>query len=245
MAEINNNDKGEGEDVIWIASIDIGKVNFSFYVEEIHLGRLKSLENISKDDRYNVDGTCKTEFANLLEEIYKNGKRILLKNVNLTEGTDKSKYFDSDICYNLFDILDEFSEYWEKLDYVIVEKQMAFGKKINTMALKLGQSCQSYFMMNYGRDLKVIEFPAYYKTLTLGAPQTLTKLKSGKMKYKTLGDRERKKWSVEEGYYIMSLREDYESMGEVGLMKKRDDVNDVIVQLQAFKYLYFVENMKF
>ena len=176
-----------------------------------------------------------------MEKIYKNGKKILLKNVNLTEGTDKEKYFDSNICYNLFELLDEYSDYWEKLDYVIVEKQMAFGRKINTMALKLAQSCQSYFMMNYGRDLRVIEFPAYYKTLTLGAPQTLHKLKNGKTKYKTLGDRDRKKWSVQEGFYIMSLREDYESMGEVGLMKKRDDVNDVLVQLLAFKYLFFVD----
>ena len=60
-----------------------------------------------------------------------------------------------------------------------------------------------------------------------------------------LGDRERKKWSVQEGFYIMSLREDFETMSDVGIMKKRDDVNDVLIQLQAFKYLYFVDHMKF
>ena len=211
--------ENEEDEIIWIASIDIGKINFSFYVEEINLSELKSIENISKENRYNPNGTYKPEFAKLMEKIYKNGKKILLKNVNLTEGTDKEKYFDSNICYNLFELLDEYSDYW----------------------VKLAQSCQSYFMMNYGRDLRVIEFPAYYKTLTLGAPQTLHKLKNGKTKYKTLGDRDRKKWSVQEGFYIMSLREDYESMGEVGLMKKRDDVNDVLVQLQAFKYLFFVD----
>jgi len=43
----------------------------------------------------------------------------------------------------------------------------------------------------------------------------------------------------------MSLREDFETMSDVGIMKKRDDVNDVLIQLQAFKYLYFVDNMKF
>jgi hypothetical protein len=228
---------------IWIASFDIGKKNFSFYVEEIDVSNLKLLKNVSKDKRYNSDGTCREEFVSILENIYQNGKKILLKNVDLTEDTDKDKYFDSDICYNMFDILDEYSEYWNKLSYVIVEKQMAFGKKINTMALKLGQSCQSYFMMNYGRELKVIEFPAYYKTLILGAPQTETKTKTGKIKYKTLGDRERKKWSVKEGFYILSLRNDYETMSEIGEMKKRDDVNDVLIQLQAFKYLFFVERM--
>ena len=237
-------DDEEEDNMIWVASFDIGKCNFSFYIEEINIDNLKSLENLKKEDRYFPNGTCKKEFASLMEKIYKNGKKILLKNVDLTVGTDKDKYFDSDICYNMFDVLDEYKEYWDNISYVIVEKQMAFGRKINTMALKLGQSCQSYFMMNYSRELKVIEFPAYYKTLVLGAPQTETKLKNGKTKFKTLGDRERKKWSVQEGFYIMSLRDDFETMGEVGLMKKRDDVNDVLIQLQAFKYLNFVEKIK-
>lgn len=235
----------EEDKIIWIASFDIGKCNFSFYVEEINLTNLKLIKNIKKEDRYFNNGTCTKEFASLMETIYKNGCNKLLKNVNLTEGTDKEKYFDSDICYNMFDVLDEYKEYWDKVSYVIVEKQMAFGRKINTMALKLGQSCQSYFMMNYSRDLKVIEFPAYYKTIVLGAPQTETKTKAGKIKFKTLGDRERKKWSIQEGFYIMSLREDFETMSDVGIMKKRDDVNDVLIQLQAFKYLYFVDHMKF
>ena len=30
-------------------------------------------------------------------------------------------------------------------------------------------------------------------------------------------------------------------MNEIQAMKKRDDVNDVILQLQAYKYLTFVE----
>ena len=235
----------EEDEIIWIASFDIGKCNFSFYVEEINLTNLKSIKNIKKEDRYFNNGTCTKEFASLMETIYNNGCNKLLKNVNLTEGTDKEKYFDSDICYNMFDVLDEYKEYWDKVSYVIVEKQMAFGRKINTMALKLGQSCQSYFMMNYSRDLKVVEFPAYYKTIVLGAPQIETKTKAGKIKFKTLSDRERKKWSIQEGFYIMSLREDFETMSDVGIMKKRDDVNDVLIQLQAFKYLYFVDHMKF
>ena len=231
------------EEIVNIASFDIGKKNFAFYVEQINISELEKIKNLERTKRYNVDGTTTTAFEKILEQIYKNGKKILLGKFDLTDGTDKSKYFDSDICYNLFDLLDEYKEYWDDIKYVIVEKQMAFGKKINTMALKLGQSCQSYFMLNYGRDVKVIEFPAYHKTLVLGAPQTLTKTKTGKVKYKTLGDRERKKWSVKEGFYILSLREDHETMSELGTIKKLDDVNDVIVQLQAFKYLYFVEKL--
>ena len=235
----------EKDESLWIASFDIGKVNFAFYVEEINLSKLNSIKNITKDKRYNPNGTYTPEFEDLMQNyIYQNGNKKLLRNINLTDGTDKDKYFDTDICYNMFDVLDEFQEYWDKVSYVIVEKQMAFRGKINTMALKLGQNCQSYFMMNYGRDLKVIEFPAYYKTTVLGAPQTETKTKTGKVKFKTLGDRERKVWSVKEVFGILSHRNDYETMSEIGEMKKKDDVSDVIVQLQAFKYLYFVEKME-
>ena len=65
-----------------------------------------------------------------------------------------------------------------------------------------------------------------------------------KVKFKTLGDRERKIWSVKEVFGILSLRNDYETMSEIGEMKKKDDVSDVIAQLQAFKYLYFIEKME-
>lgn len=56
-----------------------------------------------------------------------------------------------------------------------------------------------------------------------------------------LGDKERKVWSVKEGFYLLALREDYETMNEILAMKKKDDVNDVILQLQAYKYITFVE----
>ena len=120
---------------------------------------------------------------------------------------------------------------------------MSFRNKINTMALKLAQSTMSYFMIHYSRDIKVFEFPAYFKTLVLGAEQEEKKLKSGKISYKTMGDKERKKWSIQEGFNILALREDFETMAEVGIMKKKDDIFDTIIQLQAFKFLYFIEKM--
>jgi hypothetical protein len=230
---------------VWLASFDIGKLTFTFYIEEIDVIHMKKIENIDKINRYNNDGTCQKNFSILLENVFKNGKNIVLETFNLTEGCDDpKKYYDKDYCYNMFDVLDQYSEYWKKVTYFIVEKQMSFGKRNNTMALKIGQSCQSYFMINYGKDISIIDFPAYYKTIILGAPQTLVKTKKG-YRYKTLGDRERKKWSVKEGIYILSLRDDFETMSQIGGMKKQDDVSDVIVQLQAFKYLFFVDNLKF
>jgi hypothetical protein len=227
-----------------IASFDIGKKNFAFYVEEVDEEKLNEIVNVDKLKRYTYpEGGFTEEFSKVIDSVYKSGKKILLRNVDLTENTDKSKYFDVEICRNMNDVLDEFEDIWDDVNIIIVEKQMSFRGKINTMDLKLGQNCQSYFMLNYGREKKIVEFPAYYKTQVLGALMKKTTLKNGKEKWKTLDDRERKKWSVEETFGILSLREDYETMNEIWEMKKRDDVSDVITQMQAFKYLYFVDKM--
>lgn len=71
---------------MWIASFDIGKKNFSFYIEEI---QPIDHPNIVKKDRYNPNGTCKNEFSDLLRSVYCNGTKVLLKNVDITSDTDK------------------------------------------------------------------------------------------------------------------------------------------------------------
>jgi hypothetical protein len=232
-------------EIIQIASFDIGKKNFAFYIEQINLTELKTIQNIPKIKRYEENGTCTPEFSKILKEIYLNGKKILIKNIDLTAGTNKNKYFDIELCYNLIDTLDEYKEYWDNVSYIIVEQQMSFGKKVNTMALKLGQHCESYFLFKYGRFKKVIEFPAYYKTQVLGSEKIKSKTKTGKIKYKNIDKTARKKWSIEEGSCILAEREDFETLNEITSMKKKDDLNDVIIQLQAFKYLYFIEKVKF
>lgn len=231
------------KDIIHIACFDIGKINFSFYIEEISVKSLKNIKNISKFKRYNSDGTPTEDFNNLLDLIYLNGNKILLKNINITEGTDKAKYFDFELAYNMVDVLDEYEKYWDIVDYFVVERQMSFGRKINTMALKLAQHCESYFINKYRREKKVIEFDAYHKTQVLGAQKNLTTAKNGKVSYKNIGDRERKKWTVEQAFYILSFRNDFETMSEIAEMKKKDDVCDNICMMQAFKYNYFIDTI--
>lgn len=223
-----------------IASFDIGKKNFSFYVEEFDVEKLK-LQNIPKKDRYHPNGTCTEKFSKLLKEVYSNGKKVLLKNVDITGDTDKKKYFDSDLCHNLTEMLDKYKEYWEKVDYIVVEQQMSFGVKTNTMALKLGQHCESYFMIRYGRDKKVIEFPSYHKTQVMGSEKIEKVTKAGKKSYKNIDKPARKKWAIETAYGILTERDDFDTIDEITASKKKDDLSDVIVQAQAFKYLHFVD----
>jgi hypothetical protein len=233
------------DEIIQIASFDIGKKNFAFYIEEINLTELKKNKNIPKTGRYNSNGTCTFEFLKIIKNVYLNGNKILIKNIDLTNGINKQKYFDIELCYNLIDTLDEYKEYWDNVSYFIVEQQMSFGKKVNTMALKLGQHCESYFLFKYGRFKKVVEFPAYYKTQVLGSEKIEKKTKAGKVSYKNIDKSARKKWAIEEGARVLSEREDFTTLSEILSSKKKDDLNDVIIQLQAFKYLYFIDNVKF
>lgn len=230
------------DNIIQIASFDIGKLNFAFYIEEIDVSKFESIKNIPSTKRYNANGTPTEEFRNILDRVSKNGNKVLLKKYDLTtKDVDKDKYFDFNLCYNMVDVLNEYEEYWENVDLILVERQMSFRKKINTMALKLGQHCESYFINKYGRDIKIIEFEAYHKTQILGAEKILTTTKTGRKSYKNMTDYARKKWAVEEAFSVLSIRDDYETMSEIGSIKKKDDLSDVIIQLQAFKYLYYID----
>lgn len=214
-------------DCIWLASYDIGKVNFSFCIEEININTFESIQNIPKNKRYYKDGTCTEEFQDILNRIWVNGKIILLENIDLTYDTDKSQYIDPKLFVNMYTVLDRYKEYWNHCAAFIIEQQMSFGKKRNPMAMKLGQHCYSYFIFNYANFKQIVEFPSYHKTKVLGA---------GKMtKY------QRKKWAVSKGIEILSERNDLDTIQKITNMKKQDDASDVVCQLQAYKYLVFVD----
>lgn len=225
---------------IWIASFDIGKKNFSFYIEKINILHFKTIKNINKKNRYNADGTCTDDFTNILTDIYKNGEKVLLENIDLTYNCDKKVYLDPETMFNMYDILDNFSKYWDKCSIFLIEKQMSFGKNNNTMAIKLGQHCWSYFCFKYGRFKTIIEYPAYNKTQILGAHKKQYKY-NGKLRYKSISKPERKKWCIHKAIEILNTRNDLETISIIDSCKKKDDLCDVICQLQSFKYLNFVD----
>jgi len=236
----------------YLASFDIGKKNFSFYIEQFDKEALLALqkENLSKNKRYHANGSYTPEFGELLKKVYCNGKKEFIGNFDITEGTNKDNYFDADLCNNMTELLDRYKELWKKTEYFVIEQQMSYAGRINTMALKLGQHCESYFMINYGcrgvhsaknGDKKIIEFPAYHKTVVLGCEKIEKTTKAGKKSYKNIDKPQRKKWAIETCYSILTDREEYDTMDEITSCKKKDDLSDVLIQCQAFKYLYFVD----
>jgi hypothetical protein len=232
------------EDKIWICSVDVGKVNFCFYVEEMDKKMLQSIQNLPLKFRYNEDGTPTESMEKLLKKVYMNGKTILHVNSDLTKNCKKGKYLDPETFHNMTDLLDSYGEYWDKCSIFIIEQQMAFRGVYNTMALKLGQHCNSYFRIRYGRFKMVIEFPAYHKTSVLGAKKIEgKKYKNGNKRWKTIDKPARKKWSIAKATEILTERGEESIITNLKTKAKKDDLSDTLCQLQAFKYLNFIDQL--
>jgi hypothetical protein len=202
-----------------IASFDIGKCNFAFYIEEFDSDKLLSLKSTKREGK---------DFEDIMSTIYLNGNKVLYRNLDLTVGTEKRKYLDKKIYTNMITELDKYKEFFDKCSIIVIEQQMSFKLAQNTMALKLGQHCYSYFLFRYGDTKEIVEFPAYYKTQILGAPKKLTKP-------------ERKKWATEKCVDILMERGDMDTLDEIMSKKKKDDLADVLIQLQSFKFLRYVD----
>jgi hypothetical protein len=144
------------ENIIYVASIDPGKKNFAFSIEEIDISKCKNITSLG--------------------DIHKFSNTVLAENIDVTKDTDQSKYLDIQIFVNLTAVLDKYRSYWDKCSVILIEKQMSFGRnKNNTMALKVAQHCLSYFIFMYSNFKKIIEYPAYYKTQILDAPKKMDK----------------------------------------------------------------------
>lgn len=220
-----------------IASFDIGKKNFAFCIERFDEKTLSSIScNPITSKRYNPDGSCTTEMENVLDQVCSNGDILLYKNLDLTKQSKvKGSSLDKKIFSNMTEVLKRYDEYWEDCSVFLIEQQMSFGKKLNLMAIKLAQHLYSYFSI-FHPDKEIIEFPAYNKTKVLGAP----KIKTGS-KYKAMSKPQRKKWSVMRTTQILEDRGEEDMIKDMLWLNKQDDVSDTLLQLQAYKYMTFVD----
>lgn len=224
-----------------VASFDIGKNNFAFCVEEflVPIVPIHTSPHVppSKKRYCCVSKKPTPEFESILNDVYRNGTVVLFKNIDLVRESMESRSVTReevslrDVTLSMNRILDRYSEYWDTCCCILVEQQMGFGNKQNTMAIKLGQNCQSYFGFVYGNFKEVCEFPAYHKTRILGFTRTVGR--SDKT--------DRKKWSSVKAAEILELRGDAANLSVLSVAKKRDDLGDVICQLQAFKVMRYLD----
>ncbi len=228
-----------------IAAFDIGKKNFAFVIEQVDTDSIKQLQSIPKKQRYNKDGTPTPEFQEILHQLYMVGKVEKVVNLNLTYDCDARKYLDPKTFMNMINELDKYKPLLDECEVILIEKQMSFGKKkTNTMALKLGQNCYTYFLMKYNGTKTVLEYPAYYKTQVLGAPKKFGKISKTYKNGKTVQIADnRKKWAVRTVESILKLRGDEESLKIIGDAKKRDDMSDCLLMIITYSILHFVDNV--
>lgn len=209
-------------------AIDIGEKNFCIYIEEFNIDNLHNIKNIIKSKRYNKDKTCTSDFRKILNDVYKEGKSLLLEKTDLT-GSTKAQ-----LLINLNIFLDKHKKLLDKLDVIIIEEQ----KKENNMARCLEQHCYSYFIFNYLDIKPIIIFPSKYKTQVLGMKKYAKGLKPYQKK------KQRKDWCIEKANSILVQRNDKKTLSIIEKCRKKDDMSDTICMFQAFKYLYFVAQVR-
>ena len=214
-------------------SIDIGVHNMAFYIEEFDVEKIKGLA-CPKILRYDDNGCPTSRWKELLKKVYINGKKVFHDKVDLS--ADKGTQFDVQTFINLSNYLESILEEIDRCDFIVIEQQL----KTNPMAQRLEQHCISWLTFMYLDSKTIVVFPAKNKTQVLGAPK---KLLDSKGKLKKMTKLQRKKWACDEAAYILNLRDDVESLHFIFSLNKskKDDLSDVIVQLNAFKIKCFID----
>jgi len=219
-----------------IVAFDIGKKNFAFTIIQIDTSSLETISNIPSNTRYNTDKSGTPEFRAILDKVFDCSQIILYRNIDLTENCNSKKTLDPISFLNMNRELNEYTDYWDKCSYFLIEQQMAFRGRCNIMALKLAQHCYSYFCNRYNRVNNIIDYPAYYKTQIIGAAKSLVNTKP-----------KRKKWAIAESISILENRSercDTENTLLEFLNKrggKKDDISDTYLMTLTFSYMKYLD----
>lgn len=226
--------------MVYIAAFDPGRKNFAYCVERFQDDVLTELE--IPDQKYNSNGTPTDSMQNILDILYTTGEVIDFDNINLLKSGQKAgNTIDQEVFNTLTQELNKRKEIWDKCDRFLIETQMSFGSNKNIPALKIAQHVYSYFVIQYGLDKVISDFPAYLKTQYLGAQKDAKKYKNGKVKFTAMSKPQRKKWAIQQAEHILELRQDDSKLKELFLYKKRDDVSDCLLMCQAGKIYYYLE----
>lgn len=210
---------------MWIVSFDIGLKNLAFTIENVDTNALMKIANIHKKCRYNPDKTPTPHFKSLLNNVCKSGAIVTTQHVDLTQINAKNPYIA------LTKVLDTYRLLLDECSIVIIEKQMGFQKILNIKAMLLAQHVASYFYVLYADFKMVVNFGSSNKTKVMGVPNTTYS--------------QRKQWSIKTAKDILAMRNDIDTLQLIEVLEKQDDVADSIVQLQVFKYMFFIDKKSF
>jgi len=225
------------------ASIDIGIHNSCVVVEEFDPSKLRNLDRIAINKRYDNNGEPTREFSLLLNQIYKNGNLIFSEKVNLFQG--KKFVVDDEVLKNLSKYITTLT-ILDSCDTILIEKQVSnmmvkkkMDKVTNSIAIRLEHHIQSVLLEKYNFKKKIYIYAAKNKTQIIGAPYFI-KDKSGKM---IKLEKKRKQWACAKAKEIVLLRKDEFYFDKIFIENydKMDDFSDCILMLQSAKYKYFCD----
>lgn len=118
----------------------------------------------------------------------------------------------SKLCRQIIDFLDSYHTHYNECCLSIIERQHTD----NMTMTRASQVTIDYFLMNYPKMI-VIEMNAHVKTEALGAPK----------------GNDIKKWSIDKATQLLIQRGDDEGFKIVNSYKKKDDVCDTIIGIEA------------
>lgn len=205
------------------ASFDIGSVNLGLYVEEFDTDVLERIPKVKV--KKGINNLPSDAYMYQIYQVYKEGSRVLHEIVNMTQSPHECRdYKDDCVLLNACHFLDKYTPVWDTCSLFVIERQM----KKNHVAQRIEKLIYSYLINRYGPFKVVTDIQASRKTQVLGAPKKMTKP-------------QRKAWAVEEGKKVYEYRNDQKGLVDIQLSKKKDDLGDSLLQLQALKFLVYVE----
>lgn len=229
---------------IKIASFDIGRVNFAFYVGEINVSQVldlsSSYQSFPSPEKNLFNPRNKRPFSlssrqkELMSQLHTSIHSCCYRVRNISSNAQR---LDMRTRSNLFQLLSEYHDVWKEVDILIIERQyvQARGKKAtaNFEALRLAETCFTWFQIHYPR-MPCFYYPASIKVYYLGCPRWHQTSKG----IRKITKAQRKKWAEKKAHEIANLNHDTSLLQYFATLKqhkqKIDDVADCIIQCHSF-----------
>ena len=133
-----------------IASFDIGRINFAFYVEDTNPDGYSDLRkkyySLPKKLQRRYKGPMNNDCDQILKDIFKRGKRVAMRVVDLTLN-EKDNSYTNDVRLNLYIYLKQYEALWNTCDLFLIEEQyynprsnVKAKKGVNKDAILMGES---------------------------------------------------------------------------------------------------------
>lgn len=220
-----------GEDILYIASFDIGKVNFAYCIERCSINGCK----VNKKET-TIEEMCSNGIIDAIDNVrlVSVTKKLVMRKKELKTYKSSGKYTFESLLF----FLEKRKELWNKCHIFIIEQQMSQNKE----GLKISFHLEAYFKTCYGTFKEIVMFPSYHKTQVFESEEWERTDPSTrrKEKYQQLSYSKRKKACVDKALEILKNRNDQDTIWKLERSQKRDDMCDVICQLQAYKWLYLM-----